>query len=86
MCTTTAYEPRVRRSVTWKCTKCGEYMVSLWWEDDRGYFADEREPLLCPQCATVRDFFWAVAELSDTARSVSEFIKLLTQLMQFVAD
>ena len=80
------YEYRVARSVEWKCTRCGEYMLSLWWEDSTGRFADEKAPLLCSKCASVKDFFRAIAELSDIARSTSEFIKLTAQLLQAVAD
>jgi DNA-directed RNA polymerase subunit RPC12/RpoP len=81
-----SYEYRVARSAEWKCTRCGEYMLALWWEDDTGRFADEKEPLICPRCASVRDFFRAVAELCEVSRNTAEFMRLTAQLVQAVAD
>ena len=80
------YEYRVAKSVEWKCTRCGEYMLALLWEDTTGRFADELRPLLCPRCASVRDFFQVIAELCEVSRNTAEFIKLTAQLLQFVAD
>jgi hypothetical protein len=86
MGTATTYEYRVAQSAAWRCLRCGEHMVSLWWEDATGHFADERVPLLCPRCARIRDFFRVIAELSDISRNTAEFMRLLAQLLQAVAD
>jgi hypothetical protein len=82
---THAYEYRIARSVRWKCASCGEYMLALVWEDSTGRFVFEDRPLACPRCTTLRGFFGVLAELGGAARSTTEFMRLVAQLLERVA-